>query len=231
MRTFLTTCILCFSLLSCGKKGGGGAPAAPAPTKPSLAAPAQNEACLNGTVVSASESKILFSWIAATNAESYDLIIKNLLTQTSSTQNTTSTSLEVTLLQNTPYSWQIIAKTSKTTTTTPSEIWKFFNSGSGVTSHAPFPAEMVTPTQGQAVTATGGKITLDWNGSDVDNDISTYDVYLGTTNSPSVLQSNLTASILTNVTVSSSTTYYWKVVTKDLKGNTSDSGVYSFTVN
>jgi len=54
---------------------------------------------------------------------------------------------------------------------------------------------------------------------------------LGTTNSPSVLQSNLTTSVLNNVTVNSAVTYYWKVVTKDLKGNTSDSGVYSFTVN
>ncbi|MFM6953954.1 MAG: hypothetical protein ACKOWL_03110 [Sphingobacteriaceae bacterium] len=230
MRTILASCILCFTFFSCGKKGAG-VPAAPAPTKPSLAAPAQNEACLNGTVVSATESKILFSWIPSTNAESYDLIIKNLLTQASTTQNTTNTALEVTLLQNTPYSWQIIAKTSKTTSTTPSDIWKFFNSGSGITSHAPFPAEIVTPTQGQAVTASGGKITLDWNGSDVDNDISTYDVYLGTTNSPSVLQSNLTASVLNNVSVTAGTTYYWKVLTKDVKGNTSDSGIYSFSVN
>ena len=61
--------------------------------------------------------------------------------------------------------------------------------------------------------------------------LALFKVYLGTTNSPSVLQSNQIASVLSNVSVSSATTYYWKVVTKDLKGNTSDSGVYSFTVN
>lgn len=231
MRYFWILSICCIGLLACGKKGNKAAPAAPAPTKPYLASPTQNEACINGTVVSPTQSKILFSWIPSTYAESYDVVVKNLLTQTSITQNTTSSAVEITLLQNTPYSWQVLAKTSKTSTITPSDIWKFFNSGSGVTSHTPFPAEMVSPTQGQAISATAGKITLDWNGSDVDNDISGYDVYLGTTNSPSLLQSNVNTSILSNVSVSSATTYYWKVVTKDARGNSTDSGVYSFTVN
>lgn len=231
MRKFWILSICIIGLLACGKKGNKAAPAAPAPTKPYLASPTQNEACLTGTVVSATQSKVLFSWIPSTNAESYDVVVKNLLTQTSTSQTSTTNALEITLLQNTPYSWQVIAKTSKTSTTTPSDIWKFFNSGAGVTSHTPFPAEMVSPTQGQAVTASAGKITLDWNGSDVDNDISTYDVYLGTTNTPGLLQSNISASVLNNVSVSSATTYYWKVVSKDARGNSSDSGVYSFAVN
>jgi hypothetical protein len=36
---------------------------------------------------------------------------------------------------------------------------------------------------------------------------------------------------LSDVSVSSSTTYYWKVITRDSKGNTSESEVGQFRVN
>jgi hypothetical protein len=84
---------------------------------------------------------------------------------------------------------------------------------------------------GQSVTATSGKITLDWNGSDADNDISIYDIYLSTSSVPALLKAGEKESILTDVSVSSNTTYYWKVISKDSKGNTSDSGIYQFKIN
>jgi hypothetical protein len=100
-----------------------------------------------------------------------------------------------------------------------------------VQSHAPFPAEILSPAIGVNVNSINGKITIDWNGADVENDISSYDVYLGTTATPVLLSSNVTASILNDVNVTANTTYYWKIITKDSKGNTSDSGVYQFKVN
>jgi fibronectin type 3 domain-containing protein len=81
---------------------------------------------------------------------------------------------------------------------------------------------------GQTIEAVNGKITLSWNGSDVDNDIVTYDVYLSDSASPALLQSNVSENALKDVSVSAGKTYYWKIITRDSKGNTSDSGIYLF---
>ena len=83
----------------------------------------------------------------------------------------------------------------------------------------------------QRITPVAGKITLQWTGSDVDNDILNYDIYLGTTASPGLLKAAQTGLSLPDVAVNANTTYYWKVITRDSKGNTSDSGVYVFYTN
>jgi hypothetical protein len=36
---------------------------------------------------------------------------------------------------------------------------------------------------------------------------------------------------LNGVAVSSGVTYYWKIVTKDIQGNISDSGIFQFKTN
>jgi len=65
----------------------------------------------------------------------------------------------------------------------------------------------------------------------VDNDILVYDVYFGTSTSPAFLRGNITESELPDLSVTANTTYYWKVVSRDPKGNTSDSGVSFFKIN
>lgn len=203
----------------------------PPPTKAVLSFPNNNEACTTGTIISTTQSTVVFKWHSAENTENYDLNIKNLESGVSTIQNTTQTELEVTLSRNTPYSWYIVSKSSNVSTTAQSDIWKFYNSGPGTISYTPFPAEIIAPKLGQNVTTTSGKITLDWNGSDVDGDISSYDVYFGTASPPVLFKINLTESILNDISVTSNTVYYWKIITKDSQGNTSDSGVYQFKVN
>jgi hypothetical protein len=137
--------------------------------------------------------------------------------------------LIVTLLRNRPYSWRVISKSSESSATASSDTWKFYNSGPAETSHPPFSADALVPLLGANVTAVGGKVTLSWTGSDVDNDISSYDVFFGTTATPPLLQ-NITATTL-EVTVTTNTVYYWRLVTKDAKGNTSQTGIFQFRVN
>jgi hypothetical protein len=201
------------------------------PTKAILSLPLNNEACISGTIISPTQSSILFKWTTSKNAESYDLTIKNLESSITTTQTSTTTELTVTLARNMPYSWFVTAKSSKIATTAVSDTWKFYNAGEALGTFAPFPAEIVTPKMAERVNPTAGKITLDWIGSDVDNDISNYDIYLGTTATPTLLKSNQVDSMLPDVAVNASTTYYWKVITRDSKGNTSDSGVYIFYTN
>ena len=173
-----------------------------------------------------------FKWNKSENTDSYELVLKNLESGTSTTHSAgAANQLVLTLSRNTPYSWHVISKLAASTTPAQSDTWRFYNAGPATSTYAPFPADALAPVMGANVSATAGKITLSWTGSDADNDIASYDVYLGTTNTPAILSSNVTASPLANVTVTANTTYYWKVVTKDSKGNTSDSGVYQFKVN
>jgi hypothetical protein len=208
-------------LMGCGGKSNNPTPTPvvpPAPTQTTLSAPAQNEVCTTGTIISPTQSSISFSWSASANTDSYDLTLKNLLTSITTTQNTTANQLTLTLLRNTPYSWYIVSKSSATSATAQSDTWKFYNSGPGIVTYAPFPADITSPTFGQAV-ATTGTVNLAWVGSVVAPDvIANYDVYFGTTSTPAITASAITNSFLNNVTVAANTTYYWHVVTRDVNG-------------
>jgi len=230
MRKYILILSGAMALAGCGKKPSP-VPATPSPDKVVLSLPAQNAACTTGTVISATQSAITFSWGTAANTDSYLIGVKNLLTQTIHYKKATATQLTDTLLRNTPYSWFVVSKSKTVVDTAKSDVWKFYNAGPGSVAYAPFPADITSPTLNQNVTATSGTINLAWKGSSIDNDIVGYDVYFGTSATPPLLQSNVTNMFLNSVAVTSGTTYYWKIITKDLIGNTSDSGVFQFKVN
>lgn len=223
---WIATSVLC--LAACKKDKKEEEPVDP-PAAAVLAAPASDEACTNG-VVSGIESTITFRWNAAANADSYELTIKDLESNVKQVKTTSQPELAVTLPVNKAYGWQVVSRSSKTTTTAKSEAWRFYAAGAGTASFAPFPATLLSPAFGQRVEAVAGKLKLDWNGSDADNDIRGYDVYLGTTATPGLYKADLTASETDGVEVITGTRYYWKVVTKDARGNTSVSELYEFDV-
>lgn len=200
----------------------------PAPGKATLIAPAKDEICTVGNIVSPTESTVTLQWKEADNTESYEVTVKNLESGLKTTETTTNTQLPVTLTRGTPYSWNVISKSTKSTETATSDTWKFYNAGPAVTSYAPFPADILVPSPGQVITASGS-VTLRWSGSDPDNDLVSYDVYFGTTAQPPLLKSGLTDQNL-DVVTKSGDTYYWKIITFDAKGNQSDSGVFQFKV-
>ena len=227
MRRALTLIFLTILAAGCSSKHDN------SPKLPSTAAlifPDNNAACITGTVISPTQNTIPFSWHTSANTNSYELVVKNLLTSDSTTYSGNTPGITATLLQNTPYSWYVISKSNSVSTTAKSSTWKFYNSGPGALSYPPFPAELLSPTFAQLVNASGGKVTLTWDCTDPDDDLVSYDVYFGTSSSPSVLQSNVTNKTL-DVTVTSGTTYYWMIVAKDAKGNTSTSEVFQFKVN
>lgn len=232
-KHLLILTLISFVVMSCGGKKNNPIPApAPDPDKAVLILPAQNAVCATGSVISDQQSSITFTWNAAAHADGYDLVIKNLLNSTINTQSTSDTKLIATLSRNTPYSWYIVSKSSKTTTTAQSDTWKFYDSGPGVVTYAPYPADVTSPLYGQVVAATSGTINLTWTGSAVDlSTIADYDVYFGTTVTPPIFKSTITDSFVNGVKVTSGTTYYWRVITRDNTGNTSDSGLYQFSVN
>lgn len=231
MKTnYLIILIAGFSLLVVGCGGKHHPQPVLPPGAATLISPAQNQVCTSGTIISDSQTSVTFMWGASDHTDNYELNIKNLLTGTTTTEVSSGTQQTVTLSRATPYSWYVVSKSTGTTETAQSDTWKFYTAGAGVVSYAPFPSELDSPTFGQVVTATNGMINLVWKGSAVGNDIAGYDIYFGPSTPPPILDSGIINMFLDNVKVKSGTTYYWRVVTKDSVGNTSNSGVWQFTV-
>ncbi len=228
-------CLALSVFYSCGgKKDSGGNPPPQPPASPSKAAlliPAQNQVCATGDDQTATQNTVLFDWADADNAEKYTLTVKNLLTGLEKTIETAKSDSKVALARATPYSWTITSRSSKTTTTAQSDTWKFYNSGVGVTSYAPFPAALTYPAMGQAITSTTDSLTLTWTGSDVDGDLKTYDVYFGAATPPALTGTLNAPEQKTTIKITHNTIYYWKIISKDSKGNTSDSGIGQFKIN
>lgn len=231
-RKPIIVCLLMSLAMACGKDKEPDPEPEPvqAPGKAVLLFPEKDGICIEGRVVSATRSALVFKWRMADHTERYELKLKNLLSKTETTQQTTGTELELTLDRNTPYSWTIVSTSSKTTQTGQSEVWKFYNSGPGITSHAPYPAEAAAPADRATVTAVNGKVTLSWKGSDADNDITAYDVYFGTATTPPLLRELVTTTSLADVAVTAGNTYYWRVVTRDQSGNRSSSDIFHFII-
>lgn len=198
------------------------------PTATTLFYPENNTECNEGIIISDIETDVLFKWEEATNASSYVLTITNLNAGTSREIKTTTNEFLIRVLRGTPYSWVVKSKGGSSTVTADSEVWKFYNAGLPEESHPPFPADVISPQMGTSIDS--GDITLQWEATDVDDDIASYTILLDTTNPP-VTEIGKTSANSLNVTVSSGQVYYWKVITTDQVGNTSNSPVFQFRVN
>ena len=209
----------------------------PIPLEPgvaSLLSPANNETCLDGTSLNDTQSNVSFSWSAASDAISYEVVISNLLTQSSQTYAPLSNQTTIALTKAEPYSWIVKSIGEEGSTPSESEQWKFYLAGDAVTNYAPFPSELISPRSGANITPDiNNLVILNWNGSDVDADLESFEVYLdqndGTTLNTTLDYQAQDTSI--EVEVQNNTAYYWKIIAIDANGNQSSSGVYTFRTN
>lgn len=226
MKKLLIALTLSLAAIGCGSNdnGSGGTGNQEAAV---LSFPEKNSECTTGISINDTQSTVTFQWSAAPDAESYFVYVKNLNTQSTLQYSASAnTSLSVPLQKATPYSWYV--STNKTGgTAVNSDTWKFYNSGDATTSHAPFPADLVSPVMSSSVS--GPSVILQWAASDLDNDIVGYKVYFDTNANPTTVAGTYTTQT-TSVTVTSGATYYWKVVTTDSKGNDATSPVFQFKV-
>ncbi len=220
--------ILCaFLVMGCGSKND----TPKAPEASLLVFPLQNSECTTGETLNATISQVEFQWQASNNTTEYELRATNLLTGITQTISSETTSAKLPLEKGAPYSWIVNSRNDGSNETATSDTWQFYNAGARTT-YAPFPAGIIAPKSGASVAMDiNNEVLLIWEGADVDNDIASYELYFSTANppltliaSPSVAQTSFTVS------VSANNTYYWKVITKDVEGNTSDSGVFEFRV-
>ena len=209
----------------------------PIPVEPGVAtllSPANDETCLDGTSLNDIQSNVSFSWSTATDAVSYEVVVTNLLTQSSQTFTAVSNQTTLALTKAEPYSWRVRSIGEEGSTPSESEQWKFYLAGDAVVNYAPFPSELISPRSGANITPnTNNLITLSWNASDVDGDLAQFEVYLDQTDASTRIetidyQAQETSLV---VEVEKGVTYYWKITAIDANGNQSNSGVYSFRTN
>jgi len=228
MKKILFILGLMFIAMACNSKDDN-----PRPTKPEVAKllfPEKDETCTQGVVVDQERSAITFEWEPNKGADSFTLTIRDLISNRIVTHNTKETYKEVTLSRNTPFSWYITSINTKSGDSTTSELWKFYNAGQGVVSYPPFPAELLNPKSG-STSYSSTNIELTWKGTDVDNDISEYEVYLDTTNPPTqLLESGLTDESYTLAPLDSNV-YYWYIITRDESGNSTPSTIGEFRID
>ncbi len=188
--------------------------------------PFENSLCTEGTNITPTESTVLFEWQPNNNATTYTLIVEDLTSGNTAQFNTEETLFPVTIARANAFRWFVSFNYEGEDL--QSEVWNFYNAGEAIQTYAPFSAEIVSPNIAQTLPASTS-VNLQWEGNDVDNDIVGYDVYFGTNNPPNLNASDITGTELM-VSVDPGTIYYWRIVTKDETGNTSQSVIAQFAV-
>ncbi len=210
------------------------------PTAASLVSPANNTECNQGNIISTDLSSVLFQWNPSENTNTYTLKVTNLNTNTVQEQSSSNTSLSMALKRGTPFSWKVVSKSNSTTQTAESGTFRFFNAGAPVENHTPFPAEAVSPSRGATLTGVT-LITIEWESSDIDNDLAAHTVQLlGSSevldqvdfdNETTVTYQTTTTQSINEVAVEAGKIYYWQVKSQDEVGNSATSEIFEFRVN
>ncbi len=212
---------------------GGSITPPPAPEPPVAALltfPDNNQECNQGTSLSTTQSAVTFTWEASSNTDSYDIIVKNLNNNAIQSINSNTNTKSITIQKATPYSWYVVSKSTSTTETAQSATWNFYNAGDAVSSHAPFPVTLDAPTMGanlEGITT----VSLEWTGSDLDDDITGYVIYFDTSSPPTTPLGDSQTESTINTGVAAGNIYYWRVITTDAEGNNSESEIFEFRVD
>ncbi len=100
--------------------------------------------------------------------------------------------------------------------------------GAGFSTNTP-PNTPAGPTPTDGASKLGAALTMKWSGGDADGDAVTYDVYLGTTTTPTKLKcDNITVLSCATGTLSKGVTYYWRVIATDAKGGETYGPIWHF---
>jgi hypothetical protein len=196
----------------------------------SLSLPENDKACEGGEV-NGDVAAVSFSWEAAENTDLYDIVLTNNSSGTSTTYSDiegTETSLELERAQ--AYTWKVVAKNCANSSS--SDEWQFYLAGEAEQNASPFAATAVSPSPGATVSPTDGKVTVQWEATDPDEDALTYTLIVSTSETFEEGDATTTFADLSEASQQvevSEGIYYWKVVAAD-ESISVTSDVFSFRV-
>lgn len=167
---------------------------------------------------------INLSWTGtATNAINWSVYFGDTETPDLAASNVTANAYTTTITKGGTYFWQVSTIDANNETTT-SPVWSF-----EVNSNPDVPTTPVPVLNAVAVSCTP---TITWKATDPEvDDALTYDLYLGTATTPTVVvASGLTdPEFIVTSALTAFTDYYWKVVVNDPYGGQNVSPVWKFT--
>ena len=200
----------------------------PDPNPAILIGPVNNDKCNTATVLSNQKSQVNFSWQEADHTDEYELVVRDILTNVDQKKRTIRFSSTVILDRGKQYSWWVNSQSEQTENITKSEVWTFYLEGLSTSSYFPFPAELLSPENNSQISIENGAFTLRWEAVDLDNDIESYDVYLGDDpDDLKVVAENITTNSF-SANLNHDQYYHWIVTTIDKQKNVSHSSVGVF---
>jgi hypothetical protein len=168
---------------------------------------------------------VTLRWHSSSNATSYDVYLGTTNPPTSkvSSSQTDTAYFYSGLANNTIYYWKVVAKNINGSTDATGSPWNFTT----ISPVLPGDFSLAYPLNGATDNSSGGKLI--WNTSQY---ATTYDVYLDTIITiPTRVSLNQTDTSYSYIHLLPSTTYYWKVIAKNVAGNTVAAGSpYNFIV-
>jgi hypothetical protein len=198
--------------------------AAPVATGDRLAAMPASPAPAVDEVVpfTGSGQSINLTWTGtATDAIKWDVYFGTNTAPALAASGVTTNSYSPIITKGGTYYWQI-STTDAFNVTTTSPVWSFeVNSN---------PTVPVLTKPANNATLVSNTAALVWTCTDPESDVLTFDVYLGTTATPGIVASGVTASTF-SPTLAYATTYYWQIVAHDPYGGVSTSVVNKFTTD
>ena len=202
----------------------------PEPDSALLTTPENSNTCVPLSTT-ATQGVVNFGWEEAQNTDSYEVFVRNNITQTEQKKSADLTSTTFTLDRGVPYSWWVVSSSEASAVNTRSEVWTFYLEALQQQSFLPFSAQLNAPWDDQDIVLSSGYVNLQWTGSDLDDDIAYYQVYIGTDAAQmSLVQDNqITSSYSALLDVGQ--TYFWQIITIDQRGNKSQSAIKSFTTS
>ncbi|MDG3582473.1 hypothetical protein [Galbibacter pacificus] len=221
---------LIISLSGCGDSDDS--PPSP-PTAVTLVFPEENSECTEGVVNASnpSTSTITFEWNASENTDTYQLSIRNLTTNNTETYTSNTPFMEVALERGVPYSWFVTSLNTSANESVNSNTWKFYNAGEGTINYPPFPADLLEPKSGATLYESNNTIYFSWDATDIDNDISGFELLLGPNDPPTIsVATNITEESYTHSLLTTPGIYYWQIISTDSQGNSSISEVSQFKI-
>ena len=108
--------------------------------------------------------------------------------------------------------------------------WQFQTPFNAIANYLPFSATLISPENGETITTTD--IVLTWEGNDPDDDeteLLEYAVYVDTANLPVQEVANMLTTETHTETLTTGV-YYWKIQSKDPRGNISNSEIRHFII-